>query len=199
MSWFPLYVEWEAEYAHISFHHWDLTQRPPRKDTTGKITYVLKDDIRMKDPSKQYNDLRYISGRSLILPQPAFSLRVHIERLFETLSPAYLHSLMNKTDREPLLKKLPGGKPVVLKEATDVLPPPLPGRNPIDLSLIGEYSDPTPYGSLVTLANPHVSSFKPVTQMRFTKINVVDKFGQAVYAIELTVGQISFFSQAYAT
>ncbi|KAM0272280.1 hypothetical protein ACHAQH_008727 [Verticillium albo-atrum] len=222
-SWFPLYVEWEAEYAHIPFQHWHLTQRPPRKDTTGKTTYTLKDDIRMKDPSQQYNDLRYVSGRSLILPQPAFSLRVHIERLFATLSPAHLDSLMTKTDRESLLKKLerlallslplsgltdhlttrfqgshvkplvrpPGGNPVVLKEATDVLPPPLHGRTPIDLSLIGEHSDPTPYGSLATLANPHVSGFKPVThgQMRFTKINVVDKFGQAVHAIEPTVGQ----------
>ncbi|KAH7186287.1 uncharacterized protein B0J16DRAFT_363243 [Fusarium flagelliforme] len=218
--WFPLYVEWEAEYAHISYDHWKFTQRPAKKDTKGKITYVLKDDITMKG-NQRYKDLRYVSGRSLILPQPAFSLRVHIERLFKTLSPEYLDSKMSEADRKDLLNKLdrlallslplsgltdhlltrfqgshvkplvrqPGGKPVVLKEAIDVLPPPLEGRSPIDLSHIGEHSDPTPYGSLATLANAKVSGFKPVThgQMRFIKINIVDKFGQAVHAIEPSV------------
>ncbi|KAF5536848.1 hypothetical protein FNAPI_11622 [Fusarium napiforme] len=222
-AWFPLYVEWEAEYAHVSFKHWQLNQRRPLDNAKGKTTYVIKDDIRMEKNCEKYDDLRYVSGRSLILPQPAFSLRVHIERLFATVPESELNKKLKPKDREILLEKLdglallslplsgltdhlttrfqgshikplvraPGQKPVVLKGAKDALPPPDSGRSDIDLSLIEENSDPTPYGSLPTLTGQYVSGFKPVThgQMRFTKINIVDKFGQVVHAMDPALDQ----------
>lgn len=225
--WSPLYVEWEAEYAHIPYEHWELGQRDAgtKQSPAPKATYLLKDDIRHKDPTTAYPDLRYVAGRALLLPQPAFSLRVHIQRLFDTLPAAQLDGVLDGDSRRALLNKLdelallslplsgltdhlvtryqgshvkpmvrqPGHEPIVLQEATKVLPPPPDGgnntkRRQIDLGLIGESSDPTPYGSLATLAGlPRgVSGFKPVThgQLRFSKINVVDKFGQVVHAID---------------
>ena len=54
------------------------------------------------------------------------------------------------------------------------------------LRKIGVETDLTPYGSLVRLSDLQHSAFKPVThgQFRHTKLNIIDKFGQAVAAIE---------------
>jgi hypothetical protein len=84
---------------------------------------------------------------------------------------------------KPLARK-PGEEPKVLKEAADIAKAIDIFKE--DLKLIDKESDPTPYGSLPTLVGHTISGFKPVThgQMRFTKINVVDKFGQVVHAID---------------
>ncbi len=212
--WFPLYVEWEAEYAHIDFDSWEMQPRPPRgPESASKTTYVLKKDIRMKKPEEGWKDIRYVSGRSLVLPQPSFSLKVHIDRLFATIPPAELDRLLTKDEKKAVLTQLdqltllsmplegltdhlttrfqgshvkplvrePGKPPVVLQEALDAIKPYV-----VDLSLIEQETDPTPYGTLQALVGQTISGFKPVThgQMRFTKINIIDKFGQVVHAID---------------
>ncbi|KAK3396800.1 hypothetical protein B0T20DRAFT_462088 [Sordaria brevicollis] len=218
-AWFPLYVEWEAEYVHQPFENWEFGQRPARAAATRKIAYMLKDSTGMGGSSAEKKDRRTLSGRSLILPQPTSAMRVHVERLFANMPLAELNSIVKPQERKELLKKLdevamlslplagltdhlttryqgshvkplvrqPGMEPVALREAIELLPPPPLGWNkPLALSMIKEESHLTPYGSLPTLVDSHVSGFKPVThgKMRFTKINIIDKFGQVAHAID---------------
>ncbi|KAI0436967.1 hypothetical protein F4803DRAFT_556483 [Xylaria telfairii] len=53
---------------------------------------------------------------------------------------------------------------------------------------MGLETDLTPYGTLVGLAESDITAFKPVThgQFRFTRLNIVDKFGQCADAIDQT-------------
>lgn len=219
-AWFPLYVEWEAEYTHQSFEEWELGQRTPRAAATAKIAYMPKNDFQVGDnDSDKPKDKRTLSGRSLILPQPTSAMRVHVERLFANLPISQLNSMIKPKERKDMLKKLdevamlslplagltdhlttryqgshvkplvrqPGREPVVLQEAIDLLPSPIPGRNKkADLSVIKEESHLTPYGPLPALVGSYISGFKPVThgKMRFTKINIIDKFGQVAHAID---------------
>lgn len=73
-----------------------------------------------------------------------------------------------------------------------------------DLKMIDRHSELTPYGSMVQFARPvqesepdtgeesqlHPNPFKPAThgQFRFLKLNIVDKFGQAISAIDPRYG-----------
>jgi hypothetical protein len=85
---------------------------------------------------------------------------------------------------KPLVRQ-PGKKPIPLKDA-------LAAANHIrldstDLAWIDAASDPTPYGANMSLVGHGTySAFKPVThgQFRFTRLNVIDKFGQAISAIK---------------
>ncbi|KAL8826099.1 MAG: hypothetical protein Q9191_004005 [Dirinaria sp. TL-2023a] len=214
--WFPLYLEWDAEYVHIPADAWSFVQRPGRSTShiAPKYSYTLKRDVRY--PKKEDEDIRSASGRSLLLPQPSFSLRAHFERLFSTIPEPQLDKALSKDRRTRLLANVdklgflsvsldgltehlttlykgshvkplvrpPGGAPVVLDEAA-VLGSEI-GLSNADMRMIGQESDPTPYGSLASLVGAKKNAFKPVThgQLRFTKLNVVDKFGQVVHAID---------------
>lgn len=56
------------------------------------------------------------------------------------------------------------------------------------LVMVDTETDLTPYGSLVEYLPPDFSPFKPCThgQFHFTKLNIIDKFGQAIHAIDPT-------------
>lgn len=60
------------------------------------------------------------------------------------------------------------------------------GLTQADLTLIGDQSGSTPYGSLVDFSKSLQEPFKPVThgQFRFTNLNIVDKFGQVISGIQ---------------
>ena len=64
------------------------------------------------------------------------------------------------------------------------------GQN--ELGIIGAKSEETPFGTLVLFGSsePTQIPFKPCThgQFRFTKLNVIDKFGQAICAIDPRYG-----------
>ena len=212
--WFPLYLEWDAEYTHIPADAWSLVERSSRwrSHIAPKLSYVLKQDIR----NPKIEDIRSASGRSLLLPQPSFSLKVHLERLFSTVPEPQLEKALSKERRTRLLANVdklgflsvpldgltehlttlykgshvkplvrpPGSAPVVLDEAA-ALGSEI-GLSDADMRMIGQESDPTPYGSLASLVGVKTNAFKPVThgQLRFTKLNIVDKFGQVVHAID---------------
>jgi hypothetical protein len=55
------------------------------------------------------------------------------------------------------------------------------GMGEAELKLVRLETDVTPYGSLVERLDPDVSAFKPCT-----KFNIIDKFGQAIHAIDPT-------------
>lgn len=213
--WFPLYMEWEAEYIHIPFENWDMISLPlSAASSQSKVTYALNQDITKKGFDKE--DTRSVSGRSLILPQPNFSLKAQLNLLFSSVPKDRLDALLPEADRAYLydhldqlaylsaplegltnhlltvfngshvkpLVRIPGRKPIVLtqaaKAAADI------GLMANRLAMIDKESDPTPYGPNASLLDDAYAAFKPVThgQMRFTKINVIDKFGQAIHAID---------------
>jgi hypothetical protein len=55
-----------------------------------------------------------------------------------------------------------------------------------ELRLVGEETGATPYANEVQALSEKHAAFKPVThgQLRFTKINIIDKFGQAISVID---------------
>ncbi|MCJ1399330.1 hypothetical protein MMC11_002532 [Xylographa trunciseda] len=212
-SWFPLFMEWEGQYIHIPENVWDMVEQPSEyQSLCGRTQYGLKQDV-----TKGYTaDVRIVSGRSLILPQPSFTLKAHIDRIKSTIPEDELEKYLPKLRRDLLdenltkfaflsaplqgltdhlltlangshvkpLIRVPGQQPVPLadarKAAKDI------AMDLDDLALIDDASDPTPYGPNMTLLGKLQSGFKPAThgQFRFTKLNIFDKFGQAISAIE---------------
>ena len=210
--WFPLYIEWKAQYYHIPFDKWgfiESTMRPT--GTTKRLSYGLTEDV----TSGLQDDLRVLSGRTLILPQPSFSLRIRLDRIFDTIPEKKLNEKLEKGKREELYKgldelgflssplsglhdhlatratgthikplvRIPGYAPVALQDAVDAADK--IGITKDLLTAIDVQSGLTPYGAQVGLNNNQISAFKPVThgQMRFLSINIIDKFGQAVHAV----------------
>ncbi|MCJ1240459.1 hypothetical protein MMC14_008462 [Varicellaria rhodocarpa] len=215
--WFPLYMEWEGQYTHIPKGKWDMVEQEAEQLSLcgRRMQYALNDDV-----TKGYDgptaDWRILSGRSLILPQPTFILKAHIDRILSTVPEEelekylckkrralldenlakfaflstplqgftdHLLTLANGSHVKPLIR-VPGQKPIPLEDAqkaADAIE-----LKTEDLGLIDDASDPIPYGSNITLLNKQQSGFKPAThgQFRFTKLNIFDKFGQAISAIE---------------
>ncbi|KAF5705177.1 hypothetical protein FMUND_12200 [Fusarium mundagurra] len=98
---------------------------------------------------------------------------------------AHLTTLLQGTHIKPILRD-----PIrrVLEPVADAMRPDA-GFSSAVLGKIGLGTDHTPFGTGVP--ERHVgqpSLFKPVThgQFRFTKLNIIDKFGQAIHAIDPT-------------
>lgn len=216
--WFPLFLEWEAEYTHIPYpDNWSLDERltSPQPGELKKLRYGIKDGVDLSDPLRpNKDDKRTLSGRVLILPQPSFSLRTKIQQLFDNTPPEKLEDILPKDKREQLLKELHrlsflsspmAGlhdhlltmvqgthiKPNIRHSGEKLLPidaarAPSAGFDLEQFSIIGTETDLTPYGSLVQFYDSIYSPFKPVThgQFKFTKLNIIDKFGQAIHAID---------------
>lgn len=213
--WWPLLLEWQAEYFHIPISDWELAP-----STASKWEYQIKGYPSPPLWEQSGIDKRTISGRMLMLPQPSFSLGTAISRLFQNVKDLPL----DPTEQDWLLAHLPSipylSSPmsgltdhlVTLCRGTHIKPSQRPAgaqASAMDaavyaikdllnqstleaftadqLSLIGQESQQTPYGDLVRLSdNSTASPFKPAThgQMRFTQINIIDKFGQAVCVLD---------------
>jgi hypothetical protein len=215
--WFPLFLEWEADYFHVPYDHWDMEDISTNASKDKKFSYTVKqDDGPLWD--QPHDDHRTVSGRMLLLPQPVFSLHGQVERLFSTVPEEELSPIIPIEEREQLLRDIrrlpfisaplggftdhlvtvvdgshvkptvryPGKQPSPLTEA--YVDSKLVGLDEDALRKIGVETDLTPYGSLVRLGGLHHPAFKPVThgQFRLTKLNIIDKFGQAVPAIDPT-------------
>lgn len=212
--WFPLFLEWEAEYTHIPYEDWTLQEQTTRQSTATKLRYGIDDKYILKDLNIE--DKRTVSGRILILPQPNFSLQTKIDQLFSNTPPKILDNYLSKEERDKLQNELyklaflssplsgltdhlltlvqgshikpnkrpPGQNVQPIQEAVDVGKGVGLGRD--QLILIGKESDMTPYGTLVQYLDEDFCAFKPAThgQFRFTKLNIFDKFGQAISAID---------------
>ncbi|RPB06358.1 hypothetical protein P167DRAFT_610131 [Morchella conica CCBAS932] len=95
----------------------------------------------------------------------------------------HLLTLVQGTHIKPLVRR-PKAAPTPLAEAVKAATK--IGFTPAMMSQIGKNTDLTPYGSLVQFLGSTHCAFKPVThgQMRFTKLNIIDRFGQAISAID---------------
>jgi len=85
------------------------------------------------------------------------------------------------------LVRLPHSTPVALAGASERLATILPGnRDPTNvMQLVNDQGDITPYASSVSVSRDHYP-MKPVQhgQLQFIKLNIVDKFGQAIHLID---------------
>ncbi|KAJ4007416.1 hypothetical protein NW752_007604 [Fusarium irregulare] len=220
--WFPLYAEWEVEYTHIPFEYWKLDEHTARHSEDKLVRYGVTVPSSRDPPPPLWEalgqkDIRILSGRVLILPQPSFALGAKIKQLFQNTPPSILDKYLPKDQRENLLANI--GKlsylssPLSgfasglvtqaegshLKPENKVVGPEgefsyvinaaafnAAGLTEDNLKLINGESALTPYAALVNFTDSDNCPFKPVThgQFRFRKFNVIDKFGQALMAID---------------
>ncbi|KAF3908355.1 hypothetical protein AA313_de0208908 [Arthrobotrys entomopaga] len=218
--WFPLFLEWEVEYAHLAYDKfWTLKEHNKTHGEPGKIHYIIKEDVDIQKEldgiALKDRDYRRLSGRVLILPQPSFSLEAKIRQFFDDtpalpdgndLLPGDEQFIKNKLRQlgfisgplagfsshlvtleqgnhvKPILKKPDTGDLTVVPEAIR----PKAGLYETSIAKIGIESDVTPYGTSKKKPSNGVSIFKPVAhgQFKFTKLNIIDKFGQTITAID---------------
>jgi hypothetical protein len=111
--WFPLYAEWEVEYTHVPPKLWQLDQQASRLSDSKKARYGIPADDniplweKMKDGNPQpVDDIRTLSGRVLILPQPSFSLKAKVNQLFSDTPPSILEPIIKKEKRTELSENI---------------------------------------------------------------------------------------------
>ncbi|KAM0494938.1 hypothetical protein ACHAP8_008316 [Fusarium lateritium] len=220
--WFPLYAEWEVEYTHIPFDYWKLDEHTARHSEDKLVRYGITVPSTRDPPpplweSLGQKDIRILSGRVLILPQPSFALGAKIKQLFQNTPPSILNEYLPEEKRNNLLANigelsylsspLSGFASGIvtqaegshLKPENKVVGPEgelsyvlnaaafdQAGLTQDNLKLINGNSALTPYAALVNFTDSDNCPFKPVThgQFRFRKFNVIDKFGQALMAID---------------
>lgn len=106
---FPLYAEWEVEYTHVPFELWSLDEQAARYSDSKLIRYGIpkKDNkplweiLQTGDPDVPH-DVRILSGRTLILPQPSFSLAAKVTQLFADTPPTILEEYLKAEKRKEL-------------------------------------------------------------------------------------------------
>ena len=217
---FPLFLEWEAEYAHIDYSLWSLEERKISGQGSAKLSYGIKDQHPLlkewQSKEKMFQNLRMLSGRVLVLPQPSFSLRSQVKQVLdqtpdvelpEALKPqANRDELVNNLDKLAFLSSPLAGfhdHLLTMAQGTHIKPTirysgeklvPIDGAVDGDagfdetvIGVMGTETDLSPYGTLIHLSdNTGDSAFKPVThgQFKITKLNVIDKFGQVIHALD---------------
>jgi hypothetical protein len=97
----PLFLEWEALYYHIDRSKWTVGVRPsPVGLPTSHVRYGVS-ELLSQNPQNQ-RDRRWISGRTLILPQPVFSLKAAVQAVLASNDPS--SPFKDATAQEELLK-----------------------------------------------------------------------------------------------
>ncbi|RAO68270.1 uncharacterized protein BHQ10_004282 [Talaromyces amestolkiae] len=129
-AWFPLFIEWEADYFHIPIEHWKL-----QETGNGTVKYGIKRDAKITGDPKITTSRRGLSGRSAIFPEGQRSLSTLVDQMSPPTRACCLFKGVSRSKDGQL--------------------------------------------------------FRPVThgQVRFTKLNIVDKFGQVVCAFDPRPGQ----------
>ncbi|KXH28815.1 hypothetical protein CSIM01_03465 [Colletotrichum simmondsii] len=104
---FPLYLEWDIEYFHVPYRFWHLndTTRDGLKPSQARYSLDAKAYLEYRASQKK-DDRRTLSGRSLILPQPTFSLESKVRSLFSQLSDTALNEILPEKDRDLLLNSV---------------------------------------------------------------------------------------------
>jgi hypothetical protein len=219
-AWFPLFLEWEAEYTEIPFGPadslWTLDQRGAWPHDPIKLRYGIKPGVELATLSPPLGNKRTVSGRVLLLPQATLTVQTMVREALASMDASssgplassdvqqtkdelqqlsFLSSpLAGFTDH--LLTRVQGNhvKPSVrdgdtvtpFQGAVDVGS--AAGFGQAQLQMMGIETDLVPYGTLVPYLDQNYCPFKPAThgQFRFTALNIIDKFGQAITAIDPT-------------
>lgn len=222
--WFPLFMEWEAEYTHIPFDHWELKETTSSRSTVEQLTYQLKPETVLGDIKSQLGR-QLVSGRTLIQPQPTVSLGLLLSQILQDTPADVRDKYLPEDAQKELLAelnqlaflsaplsgftehlttryqgshikpfvRLPDGRGVVLEEALQASKDAGFTLDNLGYMIDGD-TDLTPYGTLVpppSTNQPRRGMFKPAThgQFRLTKVNIFDKFGQVIHAVDPTVSR----------
>jgi hypothetical protein len=205
-AWCPLFFEWTAEYYHIPKEQWNFVPQGPE----SKIQFGIKPNVNLSTLPGIQDDFIVISGRSPVLSQVSSSLQTTLKQLFAQMDPDELNQinedqrnqlLADVADLQYVSANMDGFTDYLLTRARGMhVQPndaqtgkPLPealeigaeiGFTTDSMSLMDYGAPYTPFASLVDVpADPSkVSPFKPCIhgQFRFTKLQLVDKFGQVV-------------------
>ncbi|KAF5692008.1 cell surface receptor IPT TIG domain-containing protein [Fusarium circinatum] len=205
----PLYVEWEAEYFHIPYGLWEPQHA---RRTAAQVYPELTQSLAPKRDVSS-NEFKFprraMGGRALLHPSPGGSvanvLRNSVGRLPESMLEGVL--AVDKRDQlyanmeaiPSLACRLDGfhDQLVTLISGTAHVRPTLPdgtampeavtagkaaGFTADTLGLVRNHCDPLPYGDGI---DPE-AVFIPVThgQVKFSKFNVIDKFGRGVEIVD---------------
>ncbi|KAF7192543.1 hypothetical protein HII31_06134 [Pseudocercospora fuligena] len=129
--------------------------------------------------------------KSIIDPQKQFLAAIDQIQMLSAPMTGFMDHLVTRlqgthikpTFRDPKNPDMDGGKPGVLPAA--VIDPGHTGLDKATIELMGSELDKTPFSDFVAF-DDGVAPFRPVThgQFRFSKLNVIDKFGQCISAIE---------------
>jgi hypothetical protein len=208
--WCPLFVEWEATYFHIPFNKWSVDiLNSPVDNNHGQVRYGVSEVL--SQHSEDSSDQRTLSGRAVLLPQPVVNLKALVAQVLNdpgvTLTPAQITDLNANIDKLKFTSVELSGittNLLTLGDGSHVQPnvqhPALAQSFPLaatlaagagiditqaDMTLMAQETALTPYGSLVQFPQAINQPFKGVThgQLRFSKLNIVDKFGQVISAI----------------
>lgn len=202
-GWFPLYIEWELEYYHIPFSNWEFVP----DTSTGRWRWKIRDDCILadiNDGEAAAIDRRHMSGRSAVAPHVGLTLQAAI-RQFLALQ---LTEAIDEEARKKLIQ-LAGNLKYLSTPVSGFIDHLLtlrrghyPRPDPHDAvildvlgiteAVLGQLSvlhAMAPYGSETQLEptySNNFSPFKPVVhgQARFTRLTLVDKFGQIVVAVK---------------
>ncbi|KAF4960790.1 hypothetical protein FGADI_733 [Fusarium gaditjirri] len=199
-GWFPLFIEWEVEYYHISFDNWEFVPNT----TTGTWQWQIKQsNVLAEDPAASA-DNRRMSGRATIVPQVGLTLQASVRQFLDLQPPGSV----KETDRAAILQAAGqleylstpiggfidhlltlrrGHYPAPSAQDKSILD--TMGITADDLSQLNVLYGVAPYGSGTNLDPSYTNSFspfKPVVhgQARFTRLTLVDKFGQVVVAVK---------------
>ncbi|KJX99852.1 hypothetical protein TI39_contig350g00002 [Zymoseptoria brevis] len=218
----PLFIEWEAQYFHIERKKWTVSVRKsPVGQPHSQVRYGLSEPLQAADQK----DVRVLSGRVILTPQPVFSIEDAVRQVLDNSGPELEAAGLSKDEvaalrkdnlkalkqlkfisaqlsglTDHLLTKYEGAhvKPTFRKQGGDVqsmnvaitkcaaIDAPVDGDNRSMVELIGAESGLTPYANLLSFDKYPGVPFKGVThgQMMFTKLNIIDKFGQAVCVVQ---------------
>ncbi|KAF5857639.1 hypothetical protein ETB97_005494 [Aspergillus alliaceus] len=189
--------------THVPFEYWSLDEHKARLSHGSLIRYGI--DVpggkplyeELGDGDVDKHDVRVLSGRALILPQPSFSLAAKVKQLFDDTSPSTLDKYSPESRRKELLD---GIKTLLylsspLSGLTDgLLTPSQESHIKPESKTIGPEGEHTImnnsaltlFGSLARFIDPVHCPFKPVThgQFRFRKLDIIDRFGQALVSID---------------
>jgi hypothetical protein len=213
--WLPLYLEWEAEYFHIPYENWTLDQ-PSDGGPARQLQYIIKPGVNLEDlqiadirtlsgrvlmlPQASYslsssisqlfnNTTTTILDQYLSKDQRDFLLK-NLYKLPFLSSPMiglteHLVTQVTGTHIKP--SQRPPGEELTPMAAALAAGLQI-GTRVQQINLMGTQTSLTPYGDLIVNLDTKYPCFKPVThgQLRFTQINIIDKFGQAVCALDPT-------------
>jgi hypothetical protein len=79
---YPLFVEWEAQYFHIPWENWILRELP-----NGLVKYELRLQESLSAKKELPNMSRRLAGRTPIVPEPAKSVKDQIEIVLRRSNP----------------------------------------------------------------------------------------------------------------
>jgi hypothetical protein len=206
----PLFIEWEAVYYHVDnakHDAWRVDVRAsPENPRSQQVRYAPVNILR--NDSGSQTDTCTLSGRVLVLPQPAFNLEATVKQVLASSSPdmtltdVQVKQLLDNIRSLPfisarlsgitnhLLTRFEGAhvKPNVRDQGRTVIPLKAAVKaastiniDDVALRTVDAQTALTPYGTSYDFATGNYP-FKPITQGQviFTKLNIVDKFGQAI-------------------